>query len=391
MLLVYAERNSIRALELQVSAGGELEEADRAKLADVSDVVQLAISPDGGTVAMLRAVDEVDNELIVVGSDGERQRTLITSEELSEDPVEGADADETRRVIGDFQWLADGERIAFSTRTINLAGPGAGENLDLWLASIDGEVVEQFAPGTAGGAFAVSPNDQVVMATSTEIIRVDLDGSDRETVITFPFIVTYSEYIFYPPPMWTADGANAYVAIPSADPIFGEQNADLWRVPAEGDAEPLAEVTGNLLFNDPFWSPSGGRVAYVRQITDPSDPPLQLYVGDGDGEGLAPYGTAAPQMAFGGWNDEATAWLYTSRDESENQKLHVGREGAEPLTLTVPSGLQVVGVRWATAATFVVASGEPGDWQLSAGNVDGAVSELEEFNSESGAFDVWSP
>ena len=96
------------------------------------------------------------------------------------------------------------------------------------------------------------------MTSPTEVIRANRDGTGREVIGTFDSIVTYSEYVFYPQVQWAANNTQAFIAIPSADPLVPDAHAILWNVPATGPATNNGRLdNNNFLFAPVLWSPNG--------------------------------------------------------------------------------------------------------------------------------------
>jgi hypothetical protein len=385
-LAVYVDNSFLWLMPFTVS-GDAVTAGSSRQLADVEGVVAADISPNGQKVAFVGELIGNNNELFVVNIDGSGLASLASSAELSLSPVLGANPAETRRLVGSFQWLADSQTVAFNTNTINLVGPGISSNEDLWLASAGGPPVEQFGSGTAGGSFAISAHNRVLFGRPTEIGRANLDGSGLETLITFPFINTASEYVFYPRPQWLADGSRAMVAIPSAEPFDASASAALWSIPADGPANFLSAVGGNILFSPVFWNNAGNRLAYAQWISGFLP---QLYLGDGAGGGLQPYGDALDQVTFLEWNQAGNAFLYSSQDGAGQSSYSIGAPGTSPVT--VPTGnRQVLAGRWLTDSAFVVAIGTFGSWELQLGSTAGAGASLGTIVADQPVMDVWAP
>jgi hypothetical protein len=50
-------------------------------------------------------------------------------------------------LIDQVDWLPNSQTLAFSTNIVNLEGPGAAPQADLWLVTTSGSLTEQFAVG----------------------------------------------------------------------------------------------------------------------------------------------------------------------------------------------------------------------------------------------------
>ena len=388
--LVYAENDGLFVATLEL-VDGEWQVGETEQLTDGDGITSIKISPDGQKVAFLQLLIGSNNELFVVNMDGTGLESVANSGDLSQEPVPGADPENSRRIVGDFQWLSGSQRLAFNTQTIGTVGPGLQLNEDLYVVDLDGDVVLEHAPGTVGGTFDISNENQLVMATTTEVIRMELDGSNRQELITFPAVPTYSEYAYYPEPRWLPQGNNAFVTISGPDPIFEDQIATYWQIPTTGSAEELNTVDGNLLMDRIYPSPQGNRTAYVRILSDPTNPPQDLMVGNGQAGNLQTYGASAPQLVFYGWSADGESFLYRSQDESSIFRYHVGRIGQAPLTTELPASQIAINATWVTNATFIVAIGSGNNWQINSANLEGDEQLLVNISAGVVAFDVWSP
>lgn len=387
-LLVYADDDGLFVLTLDL-IDGEWQASETEQLAEGEGITAIKISPDGQKVAFLQLLINTNNELFVVDMNGTGLESIANSGDLSQEPVEGADPETSRRIVGDFQWLSGSQRLAFNTQTIGTVGPGLQLNEDLFVVDLDGDVVIEHPPGTVGGTFDISNENQLVMATTTAVIRMDLDGGNRQEMITFPAVPTYSEYAYYPMPRWLPQGDNAFVTVSGPDPIFEDQIATYWQIPTTGPAEELNTVEGLLLMDRIYPSPEGDRTAYVRILTDPSNPPQDLLIGNGQAGDLQTYGAPAPQLTFFGWSPNGESFLYRSQDASSVFRYHVGRIGQSPLNTELPANQTALNATWMTNSTFVLALGSINNWQISSANLEGDEQTLVNIGAREAAFDVW--
>jgi hypothetical protein len=108
----------------------------------------------------------------------------------------------------------------------------------------------------------------IAVSRGTGLDLVNFDGSNhRQNVITFPAIITYSEYTFKPRPQWSPDGSFFTVAIPSKDPMAADASVAFYRVGADGTVTPHGTHPGNYVFGGsipPQIAPDGGHVVYAQ-------------------------------------------------------------------------------------------------------------------------------
>ncbi len=336
----------------------------------------LLISPDGTKVAY--RVGTLDaNELRVINLDGSDNRTLVRSEEI---PVAGG-GDSTAALIDEAAWLPDSSGLLFNTVVVNLAGPGAGSQEDLWRVDLSGTVTPVLAAGDAGGRFAVSPTGRLVLASSEAVYRANLDGSDYQLMFTFDFVNTASEYAFYPIPQWTADGGAAYLAVSGPEPFSGDPSA-LWRVPVDGAAERIGSLDGLVLFETAHWSPMGSRLAHVLMPLDGAMPTLQ--VGEGNGRNMTP-AASGERLTFLAWSPDENRFIY-----ADAGYVAVGQVGGgTAVQIPLPAGESALEARWLTSTSYLVVTGANNAWTLRAGTVDGETAPIVTNNAS--VFDVYVP
>ncbi|MFO7681023.1 MAG: hypothetical protein R6X34_13315, partial [Chloroflexota bacterium] len=257
--MVYADADALWRLSLDESLT-----AKPTRLVDAENVGEILISPNGRYLVFL-SLQDVNASLHLVDLETGSHQTLLDAADLADI----APSPDLAALIGQMQWLADSEALAFNTYAVDReGGPGMGSLEDLWTVNLAGTLTERFAAGQGGGSFAISPQDVVVMGQKTAVIRANLDGSNQETVISFPAVNTASEFAFYPWLQWLADGAFATAAISSPDP-YTSAEADLWRIPAAGEAQFLTALEGNIIFSPVIWSDSGRQLGYVRELDGP--------------------------------------------------------------------------------------------------------------------------
>lgn len=350
------------------------------QIAPDTDVIAVYLSPDGKKVAYKTGTSQF-NSLKVVNIDGQNNQTLIEPGQL---PLRVEDTTNLASIIGQVQWLADSQNIAVNSTIINLAGPGAGSQQDLWTVNLSGNLTERFRAGAGGGAFAISANNRVIFGRDQAIVRANLDGSDSTTVVTFDFINTASEYTYYPKPQWSADGSVAYVAVPSKDPFNSDATAALWRIPATGSAQQVGSVPGNTLFGPVNWSVNGNVLAYAYHNNSGDSPVLS--VANGAGVNPSPYATGNNVLVWG-WSKNERNFLYAT-----DVAYGVGQIGASPVQTNLASGTQAVDGQWLTDSTYVVLAGTNGNWGLNIGTVSGKTAVLKTLTSPGlPLFDVWTP
>ncbi|MCB8977885.1 MAG: hypothetical protein H6657_10720 [Ardenticatenaceae bacterium] len=375
--IVYSDTDGIWRLPLDNTQSPPVAGAP-VLLAAITGVDHLLVSPDGQQIAYV-AGDFESNRLGVLSVTGSGQ-VLVASEDLPNEA--GSDFG---ILIHQVDWLPNSQSLAFNTRIVNLIGPGAAPQADLWLVTTSGTLTEQFALDTAGHTFALSPDgSRVIFGNPDSVTRVNLDGSNRETVIEFPFVNTASEYAWVPTAQWLPSGSQAYVAIADDDPWTDDAEATLYQIPVSGPAAAIGSLLGNTLFSPVQWTRSGGNLGYVQLIVN-SDNTQSVVVADGDGDGPTAVKTTNNQpLIFTGWNRSGSYFLYAGPTY-----VGVGQVGQPALEVLVTGN--VGSQMWLTDGAYVTAVGNSGSWQFLTGDVLGNTRLVGDTAVATPVFDVWVP
>lgn len=384
LLLAYVDNGDLHLARLnlrqdQVSAGNPV------RVTNTGDVVDVYISPEGGRVAFIRGT-EGHNALYVMDVATGEETLLVDAADLP--ALSGPGTNQTIRLIDQVQWLPGGEAIAFNTQLVFTTGPGVLQAFDLWLVRPGEAPEERFPANTAGGYFTISPSYELLMSSPTSIVRADLEGNEpQEVVVTFDVINTASEYYYLPRPQWLPSGDEAYVAIPDADPWVEEPEFSLWYIPAAGEAQLMERLSGNILFDPVYWSPSGDALAYVRRSTGGHAPRAELILADEDGDDDESYARGLNLM-FLAWAPNGQAFLY-----SDHGFIAVGSPERAPRSTVIDAGDVATAGEWLTRNVFVVAigGGPDGRWRFLGGNAAGESGPLLNFSATFPIFDVWAP
>ncbi len=229
------------------------------------------ISPDGTLIVFQLVTTPGINQLWVVSAAGGDARLLV-----GQDALPSGDGT-TINSPKSFEWLAGTHTLVFDTRYMPVGGPfGPGEyiNADLWTVNVDTNAITPVLPAGAAGAFYVSPDGQTVaVSRPTGMDLVNADGSNyRQNIISFPAILTYSEYAYKPFAQWAADGTFFNVTIPSADPMASDARADFYRIGVDGIVTPLTSQPANIVFGGmvtpPQYAPNGRFAFYSVGLPD---------------------------------------------------------------------------------------------------------------------------
>lgn len=238
---------------------------DVNRLTDHGQALDVSISPSGAWVAYTRRVDGRQVELWAVRASGADNRQLVPAADL---PSSG----DTVLVPDQLDWLPGTHQLYYTT-LVTTTGPGQPSSDDLRMVNADNpaERAVLLAPGQ-GGHFLFSPDRQKILITQASRFRVaNVDGSGVRDLFTYPSIFTYSEWTYYPDPVWKKDSSAFRVAIPAQDPLTRPDDPTvIWDIPIDGSsARPLLSVPAAPAYMyRPLISPDARTVLYQTRRSE---------------------------------------------------------------------------------------------------------------------------
>ncbi len=369
--LAYADGGRLFCLDVDGAA---------VQLAEVhgGEIIDLKLSSDGTRVAYRIGAPGAASQLMVVNADGTGERQLAGAEQLpSRDP---GLVDSPFR----FEWVPGTHVLIFDTSFLSLEielGPGEYINADLWWADADTGELRQLKTDGQAGLFDVSPNGNWIAISRAEgLDLISADGSlERPGLVSFPFIITYSEYAYKPAIAWSPDSAFFSAVVPSEDPLSPEASAALYRVPADGDAQRLNALPGNFVFDgEAHFAPDGARLFYTLFVS--ADGGFTARVFNVDGSGALTLGQGAASATFLGWAPDSTRYAYAL----DGQAFAGSLDGAAPVPL---GAAQISRLSWVDGLAFYWHGALDGQWGVWYQSVAG-VQVLAAETSERAIFDV---
>ena len=293
-------------------------------LAPAGKAYNPALSSDGKVVAFLRPTGDQHYELWAVDTGGDNERRLVSSEIM--DTLDQDKQSENARGINPFQfaWVPGTHTLMFNTVEI-IEGPGVLLLDDLRLVDADSLAFSTLLPAGEGGGFVFSPDaKQIALLTRHAISLIDVNGENlRPNLLTYSLISTYSEYPYYPSPVWLPDASALLVVIPPTEPLAEPRlPSALWKIPADGSpAVRLVDfLTVPPFAEEPAFSPDVQRLAYLRETGEPAENLRQLYLMNSDGAGETLIHSAV-MLDFVSWSPDSRHFLFTV---GENQETMLG-------------------------------------------------------------------
>ena len=257
--------------------------------------------------------------------------------------------------------------LAFSTQPIDSSGGMTSPTLDLWTVNTDTGKQTNLLNAGSGGVFYYAPNgSQIAIVNANSINLVNADGSNRRTALTFPQVLTYSEFVYYPNVQWALDSSVLYAVVPPADSLAKPaQSTTLWKIPTDGTAAAmLGAVVTNPLAPLKF-SPDLKQIAYLADSLD-GKARNQLHLAQVSGVGDEVYRTDVSNILS--WAPDSSRFVYSS-----GGLVYLGQAGQGP-TQVVDTKTALT-VDWLNANQILFLYKSLGGWELRTSS-PGAASTL---------------
>ena len=382
-----------------------------SQLTDTGDVADLKLSDDGCRVAFVRLIDNANfdpnaetfsdqtyNELWLVNSDGSGAQVLAGADFLSELPAPDAS---TTMSLYRFDWRPGTHSLAFSTQA---AAYGLVLSNDIHLVDANAAEISTLLPGGQGGDFYFSSDgSQVAFSTHQSVGLINTDGSGLQTdLITFPTVITYSEYLYYPPVHWGPDSNDLMVAVPPEDGLAQPANGvypetDLWYVPLDGTDPWGAGAIQNVWFaqSEVSFAPDVGRIAYLRPVGQPEENRSELVIAlsNGSNESL---NLEENRITIGAWSPDSSQLLYWYEGADGRPMIYLANaaDGSiQPADGLTQFQANVAYFQWLDANAYVQSLYRGADNFIELGliNLDGTGVVIDAYQSNAAVFDVAGP
>lgn len=326
------------------------------QLTFLGDVTSVVLSEDGQVAAFIRGTDYIHEQLGAVNTDGTNLRTLVSLADLM---TMIAHPDALSAVPYRLAWVPGTHILAFNTR-MTFEGPGLILPDELRQVNADTLTLSTLLPAGQAGDFYYSPDgSQIALVNSTLISVVNADGSNRRDLLTFPTVITYSEYNYYPPVVWSPDSTFLRAAIPPHDPLIEPPDlTTIWHLPADGSPPSiLTTLTSVPFFHEiPSISPDMSKMAYLTMVTPGAPPIVDLHISNVDGSGDVIYNSGDRQ--FEAWSVDSAHFIYT--EGGHNPKI--GQIGFSPQNITGVT--LMLNIQWVDDTHFLYLNRLSGSWEL---------------------------
>ena len=327
-----------------------------AQITTLGDAISVYLSSDGLVAAFIRQHDWNNEEIYAVNTDGTNVRPLVT---LADFDTMKLSPEMLSAVPYRIDWALGTHTLTFNTR-MTFEGPGLFLGDGIRQVDADtGLITVLMAPGTAGD-FYYSPDGSQIAITNADFISVvDADGSNRRDLLTFPVVITYSEYNYYPPVTWSTDNNFLRASIPPADPLATPPDpTTIWHLPADGSPPTsLSTIAKVPFFHDTVHlSPETSKIAYLTEVTPGAPPIVDLHIANADGSGDVIYDSG--DRRFEAWSTDGEHFIFT--EAGHYPKVgRIGYPAQDLLGITL-----LLDVSWVDETRFMYINRLSGSWEL---------------------------
>jgi hypothetical protein len=331
-----------------------MEGGSTLQLTTFGDVNDVRISSDGGQVSYLRSTGSLSHELWVVNNDGSNNHVVVSQVDLI-GTFTGLPGDMPDGIgVFQFDWRPGTHQLFYNTRPL-FEGPGLGGFDDLHMIDTDSMARSTFFVSGDGGRFVFSPDgSRLAVITPTSISLVNADGTHLyRDVLVYPSVITYSEYFYYPNPVWAQDSNSLKVVIPPNDPLADPlPPSNVYSMAADGSPAVLNGTIMAMPFSwpDEAISPDLNRLGFA-QPSGTSGPNIRdINLANGDGSGVTLY-LSAEGADFLGWLPNSLQFVFRAAS-GPDIGTHVSSTSEGYFTLS-SDPTQIGSINWVDANHYL--------------------------------------
>jgi hypothetical protein len=363
------------------------------RLTELYDVVSLRLSDDAELIAFKRQnPDDVTlQELWVVNTRGVPvPKVLVSSEELAELMPPKTSQSILGYGVLDFTWRPNTHELAYNTVVLHI-GPGFGPNHDLRLVNADTLEKTILLEKDEGGLFYYSPDgSQIALSNPESISIMKADGSDlRADVLTFPSVITYSEYEYHPHPIWANDSRTLAVTIPPHDPEADPlPPTSLWSISVDGSPPVLFGYIQAMPFAwpDNAFAPNLKHVAYATPVGSPTGNQRELRLAHPDGSDETVF-DKGESLEFISWSPNSQHFIYQI-PQGANKGVYLGGLNTKPKMIVYDPNV-IQNIEWLGNNRVVFPYHDGNQWLLFIQNLNNSqVDRIDIIPDDNPAFDV---
>ena len=335
------------------------------QLTTLGDVVSVVLSDDGLVAAFVRGADYINEEIGAINTDGTNLRTLVS---LADFTTMIAHPDAMSAVPYRMAWAPGTHILAFNTR-MTFEGPGLILPDELRQVDADTLALSVLLPPGQAGDFYYSPDgSKIALVKEDQISVVDADGSNRIDLLSFPIMITYSEFNYYPPVAWSPGSDALGAVIPPHDPLADPPEfTTVWHLSSDGSPPSTLMTLTTVPFSQTIatFSPDLNKLAYQTILTPGPPPTVELHISNADGTGDVIYGSG--DLQFEAWSTDAEHFIYTQN----GQNPKIGRLGYPTLDYTGVT--LMLSIEWVDETRFLYNNRLSAGWELSLGELGAPI------------------
>lgn len=283
-------------------------------IVNTGDVSNAIISEDGEWIVFTRtSADWVDISLWAVRFDGSEQHVLINHSQFMAMPVHPSitNTDEIVTIAPYMIKFIPGTHTAAFNTSPQFMGPGFMDNKDFYFINVETADRQMILEAGKAGQYYFSPDGlKIALVYPTKIDLINTDGSKYlPAVLTYPSILTYSEYEYHPEPVWSADGTYLRVSIPPQDPLgTPDSPTAIYSIPADGSPAALIHSVVVSPLSYVHIAPDLNHIAYKINIGDPANNQYSLQLADLTG--TPPWQVDSGTIHFLNWGPDSSCFSY---------------------------------------------------------------------------------
>jgi len=344
-------------------------------------VTDAVLSPDGEWIVYTTTTsDGIVIELWAIKFDGSDQKLLVTHDDFMAMPRHPDFAGSTILTVGPYmiKFIPGTHTVVFNTYP-QFEGPGLMDNKDLWYIDVDtGERRSFLSPGQAGHFYFSPDGRQMALVTPDRIDLLNTDGSDRRIgVLTYPFVLTYSEYAFHAVPIWSEDGSYLRVSIPPQDSLGDPASlTNIYHLYTDGTPANLLTSVNIVPLEFADIAPDLNRFAFVEQIGESADNLRALKLANLSGSTPTEYTTGS--IGFGSWAPDSSHFYFNRFNPNE---YFIGIIN-EPGVILLDAN-PVMDFAWVTSDSFLFLAQSGDDVELRMGTLSTPSTVIKNLGSGS--------
>ncbi len=361
-------------------------------IVNTGDVSEAVLSPDGEWIVYKRtSTDGIDISLWAIRFDGTQDKSLVSHADFMAMPPHPDISDpSTILTVAPYmlEFIPGTHTLVFNTYP-QFEGPGFFDNKDLWYVNVETAERRSFlSPGQAGRFYFSPDGSQMALVTPDHIDLLNTDGSNRRySVLSYDFVLTYSEYAFHAVPVWSADGSYLRVSIPPRDPL-GDPTAPakIYHLPTDGSYATLLTSVMVAPLQNAILAPDANHFAFEDVVGDPADNLYALKFSDLSGS--TPIEFTSGSLGFDSWAPDSSHFLFFKWDPRTALIGQVGVAGVIALDAD-----PTLNFSWVSANSFLFITQSGTNYQLRMGTLSTASVEIANLGSGLGtpAYDFVSP